>query len=64
MKNYYHCKFEREAKRHPTDWVVVPESLLSPWCKLAYVGPPERAEVVDTGTTIEELRELGYGLMP
>lgn len=34
--NYYTCKFEREQKNRPLDWIIVPTG--SGHCRLIFIG--------------------------
>lgn len=55
------AKIVREAQDHPTDWIIVPDR--STLFRLVQIAGFSR-KVEGTDCTLEELRELGYGLMP
>ena len=61
-KTYYDCKFERENKANPTDWIIVSEGYGG--ARLVKLGT--RSDTVKEPFLADraELRALDYGMMP
>jgi hypothetical protein len=63
---YLEAKLKREQKAYPTDWIIIPQPRsYNGQVDLIKIGTrPDVRLVEGTDCTIEELRELDYGMMP